>query len=537
MNIQLIHPPVYVNDSGLTALRPSLPLGLAYIAAVLEKDGHRISVIDALGEAPDRKVPEGDIHRLGLSNEEILERIDADTQVVGITLMWSYAWPIVRQLIHAIRQARPELPIVCGGEHFTATTQLSMEQAPIDFIVRGEGEETAVALFRALELKLDHSVIPGIAWRKQGEEGDEVVVNESRDRVKNIDEIPWPAWHLFDVQGYDENEFITGIRYGRTVPILATRGCPYQCTYCSSPGMWTTRWYARTPKDVVDEIQFNVETHGASNFPFQDLTAILKRNWVVEFAKEILERKLDITWQLPAGTRSEVIDDEVATLLRESGCRSLNFAAESGSERTRKHMKKMLTDEKLFRAVKAARKNKLNIGIFLVLGYPTDEPEDMKATTRLVRRLALEGVDDVAAGFFFPLPNTEILGELEKRGQVEIDDDFLKLPIFVHNKYMSEARNYNWHMTAKEMTRWKYWIVANFYFVSFARRPWRVAEIFWNFLRGRETRKLESFLRVRMKQMFGFGKPKKVENEPVEVRIEPGETVQKPPQPRVPAAR
>ncbi|MCA8978180.1 MAG: cobalamin-dependent protein, partial [Planctomycetes bacterium] len=246
MKVTLIHPPVYINKNGLTALRPSLPLGLAYIASVLRQDRHDIELIDALGEAPEQMVPDGDIWRLGLTPEEIIARIADDTQAIGLTSMWSYSWPIVRELIQKIKAARPELPIVCGGEHFTAVPELSMAQAPIDYLVLGEGEETAVALFRAIEGGFDHSVIPGIAFR-----GDDGVVqkNPRRDRIKNVDEIPWPAWEYFDVEAYSSNRLVSGIYYGKTVPILATRGCPYQCTYCSSPNMWTTRWFARTPKD------------------------------------------------------------------------------------------------------------------------------------------------------------------------------------------------------------------------------------------------------------------------------------------------
>ena len=515
MKIQLVHPPVYINKNGLTALRPSLPLGLAYIAAVLRDDGHAVEVIDALGAAPGQTVQDGDIWRIGLSTDEVVERIDADTKVIGVTSMWSYAWPIVRELIHKLKARWPDKPIVCGGEHFTAVTDRSMDEAPIDFVVQGEGEETAIALFRALEVGLDVSVIAGIAYR---DADGQIKKNPRRDRIRNIDEIPWPAWDLFDVDAYDENRLVTGIYYGRTVPILATRGCPYQCTYCSSPGMWTTRWFARSPTDVADEIQRYVAQYAASNFPFQDLTAILKREWVVDFAKQILERNLKISWQLPAGTRSEIIDDEVARLLVQSGCRSINLAPESGSERTRKHMKKMITDEKLFRAARAAVRNGLNVGIFLVLGYPTDEPVDMKATARMVRRLARVGVDDVSAGFFFPLPNTEIYRELEKDGKVVLNDDFLKLPIYVHNKFMSKERNYNPHMTAKQMTRWKYWIVANFYFTNFLFHPGKVLRIFWNFFRGRETSKMESFLQE-TKRKFGLRRksrdPAPVAREPV----------------------
>ena len=504
MKIQLIHPPVYINQSGLTALRPSLPLGLAYIAAVLRDDKHEVSVIDALGLAPEQMIAEGDIWRLGLAPKEIVSRLDPDADAFGITSMWSYSWSIVRELIHEIKAAFPNTPIVCGGEHFTAVPELSMDEAPIDFIVLGEGEETAISLFRALEMKLDFSVIPGVWYRENGE----LKKNERRDRIRAVDDIPRPAWELFDIEAYSENRLVSGIYYGKTVPILATRGCPYQCTYCSSPNMWTTRWYARSAKDVAQEIQDYHEHYGATNFPFQDLTAILKRDWVVDFCAEIEKRGLDISWQLPAGTRSEIIDEEVAGLLVKSGCKSLNFAPESGSERTRKHMKKMLTDEKLFRAVRASVKAGLNVGCFFVLAYPTDEKQDMKDTVRLARRLGRAGVDDVSAGFFFPLPNTEITRQLQKEGKVTVNDDFLKLPIYVHNKFLTEDRKYCEHFTAKQLTRWKYRVVAAFYGNSFLFNPGRVFRIGWNFVRGKETSKMESFLQE-TRRKFAFRKKTK----------------------------
>jgi anaerobic magnesium-protoporphyrin IX monomethyl ester cyclase len=499
MKVTLIHPPVYINKNGLTALRPSLPLGLAYIAAVLRDDGHQISVIDALGSAPEQMVPDGDIWRLGLTPEEIVERIPKDVQTIGITSMWSYSWPIVRELIQKVKAAFPDVPLVCGGEHFTAVPDLSMAQAPIDYIVLGEGEETAIALFRAIELGSGVEDVPGVMFRKE-DAADGIQKNPRRDRIRNVDEIPWPAWEFFDVDAYSSNRLVSGIYYGMTVPVLATRGCPYQCTYCSSPNMWTTRWFARTPNDVIDEIQHDHDKYGATNFPFQDLTAILKRDWVVEFCNEIERRGLKITWQLPAGTRSEIIDEDVARLLVRSGCRSLNFAPESGSERTRKHMKKMLTDEKLFRAVHASVKAGLNVGAFFVLAYPTDEVEDMKATVRLAARLGRAGIDDVSAGFFFPLPNTEITRQLEKEGKVVYDDAFLKLPIYVHNKFLSADRKFCDPFTARQLTKWKYKVVAAFYLNSFLFRPGRVFRILWNFVRGKETSKMESFLQETMRK-------------------------------------
>src|SRR5690606_15279758 len=254
MNVQLIHPPVYLNVHAMTALRPSLPLGLAYVAAALRRAGHAVSVIDAVAEAPDQ-VTQGarkQLFALGLTVPEIVARLDPAADVIGVTNMWSFSWPLVRELITAIKQARPDTPIVCGGEHFTGLAEHSMQQAPIDVIVLGEGEEGAVeGVAELAKERPDFAAIPSIVYRDAS--GQPVRSAAMRARKKDVDSIAWPAWDLFRIDTYNHHNYVNGVKMGKTIPILATRGCPYQCTYCSSPNMWTTKWYARNPKDVVDE--------------------------------------------------------------------------------------------------------------------------------------------------------------------------------------------------------------------------------------------------------------------------------------------
>ena len=497
MKVQLLHPPIYLNVHAMTALRPSLPLGLAYIASALRNAGHDVSVLDAVAEAPDQ-VTQGrrkQLYALGLTPEQVIERLDPDADAFGVTNMWTFSWPLVREILQKMKEAYPDKPIVCGGEHFTGLAELSMEQAPIDLIALGEGEEAAVEIFDKLDNEgLDADWLPmhGVVFR--GNDGRPQRSVQARARRKEVDEISWPAWDLIDVDTYTEHEFINGLNFGKTVPILATRGCPYQCTYCSSPTMWTTRWYARDPVDVVNEMEHYKKTYGATNFPFQDLTAILKKDWIVKFCQELLDRKLNVTWQFPSGTRCEVIDDEVASLLHRSGGRSLALAPESGSERTRQLIKKRMKTESLVNAVKASVRNGLNLTAFIVIGFPHDTPEDLRQTRQMVRRLARLGIDDIAVGFFFPIPNTQLYRELMESGRVDLSDDFLLTPIFANEEKLLAENNYCDHMTARELTAWKYSLLTNFYGTSFLIRPWRVAKILWNALRGRETRKLETFL-------------------------------------------
>jgi len=327
------------------------------------------------------------------------------------------------------------------------------------------------------------------------------VHNERRARVRDIDAIPRPAWDLLDVTGYDDRRLINGPRMGMTMPILATRGCPYRCAYCSSPNMWTTKWIARDPKLVADEIQDLVETWGARNFPFQDLTAIVKRQWVVDFCHELIARKLDITWQMPTGTRCEVVDDEVAALLRASGGLSLNFAPESGSEAVRQKVAKQMTEKSLFNAVHAAVKNKLNTSVFFVLGFPGDQVADFRATLKWARRLARAGVEDLAVGFYFPIPGTRFYKELQSRGRATLTDELMMAPIFVHDRWLTEDRNYSEGLSARTLTIWRYRIVWAFYWRAVLLNPRRLVKVAGNFFKGREESKFDSFLQI-LKERF-----------------------------------
>lgn len=500
VRIQLIHPPVYLNVHAMTALRPSMPLGLAYIGAVLEQGGHEVSVIDAVAEAPDRVTQDGTLHRLGLGPEEIVARVLPETQVLCVTNMWSFSWPLVRRILVALKQAWPDKIIVCGGEHFTGLPELSMTDAPIDYIVLGEGEETVAELMKMIARgERDPGTMAGVAFRRDGA----IVMNERRARVRAVDELPWPAWHLFDLKAYNDHNLVNGVNAGWTIPILATRGCPYQCTYCSSNTMWTTKWYPRDPIDVADEITQYAKTYGAKNFPFQDLTAIIKKDWIVAFCNELIRRKLDVTWQFPSGTRCEVVDDEVASLLARSGGRHLAFAPESGSEHTRKLIKKMMTTQGLLNAVHASVKHGLNLTCFFVIGFPHDTKADLKETARMVRKLARVGVDDIAIGFYFPIPNTALYRSLVDKGEVDYSDECLMTPIFANDEKLREENNYCEHLTARQLTWTKYWLLLNFYPVSFLFHPTRVFSLITNVIRGKETRKLETWL-IELKRKGGL---------------------------------
>ncbi len=455
--ICLVRPPaVETFRFASTSLTP--PLGLAYIAAALEAEGERVAVVDAVASAPDslRRYFKG--YLIGLSFDEVAARIPTGVDFIGISVVFTHEWPAVVCLIEAIKRAHPDVPVILGGEHISSMPEFCLRTSIADALVLGEGEETVIELLHTLRDKRPLDEICGIAYRS----GDDVVVNPRRQRVTEIDDITWPAWHLFALDTYHEHRWMGGMYSStKSVPILATRGCPYQCTYCSAPNMWTPRWIPRDPAKVVDEIEYYVEHFGARNFPFQDLTAIIRRDWIVDFCNRLLERGLKITWQMPTGTRSEAIDAEVASLLRRTGMISMAYAPESGSEETRRLIKKKMKTDRLFQSMRAAHAEGLNVMVFLVIGFPHDTRDHLRENFEFLDAIADIGITDVAVGFYMALPGTQMFDSLYDNGKIVINRRYFRHILAATSLWSTST--YNEHLSTLELTVWKFRLFRRFY--------------------------------------------------------------------------
>lgn len=403
----------------------TLPIGSAYLAAVLEQAGYRTGIIDAIGEDIHtiRPSPCGNYNIQGLSEDEIVERIDRETLVLGLSLMFSQDWLMHRRLIRAIHRAFPKLIIVVGGEHPTAMPEFVLKECPaINTVVLGEGEMTFLELVHCLFTGRDATDIPGTAFIDK--RGSYVAHGLSR-RIAHIDSLPRPAWHLCPAENYFIDNWTMGIAMGRNMPILATRGCPYQCAFCSNPTMWTTRYTMRNVAEVVDEIQFLIGTYRANSIDFFDLTAIIKKEWILDFCRELKRRGINVTWQLPSGTRSEALDGETLAALKDTGCGFLVYAPESGSERSLRIIKKKIKLARITDSIRKAVKVGLTVKINFIVGFPDETWLDVFKTLAYSARLAVIGADDCNISVFTPYPGSEFFDLLRERGVIkELDDDY-----------------------------------------------------------------------------------------------------------------
>ena len=471
--ITLINPPGFKSFTGLQTHAPNPPIGLAYVAGSLKAAGLPYQVIDAAGLALDairRWPPRPDFMVQGLFPGEVVERVHPDTRVIGITCLFSSLWPITRDLAARLRQRFPAAVIVLGGEHGTAVPEHALGTSTFDVAVLGEGEETAVALFGAILEGRPYRGLPGIAYR----DGDRVVTNGLSPRKRQVDEIPLPDWDSFPIEAYMARHQMNGLNMGRSMPLLATRGCPFQCTFCSSPSMWTQRYIPRDPKAVVDEIEAYVRDRRVSNIDFQDLTAIVNRRWALEFCRLLVERGLDITWQMPSGTRSEVFDEEVTAWLYRSGCRALSFAPESGSAEMLALIKKQVDLNHMLEAMRTIVRQGFNLSCFIVIGFPEETRETLRQTLRLIRRMAVLGVDEISIAKFVPYPGSLLFRQLLAAGKIQLSDEFFITPMDI---FSSKAPSYARRLSSAQLYRAMLWMYLNFFVISFLCRPLRPLRI------------------------------------------------------------
>jgi radical SAM superfamily enzyme YgiQ (UPF0313 family) len=486
MHVTLIRPPKITSDFSPHTQPGVPPLALACLAAVLEEAGHGVSVIDAYGESPNQAIdiPGTNLNTVGLTADEIAARVPRDTDVIGVTCMFSQDWLYAKRVIAAVHEAAPRATMVVGGEHATADPAHVLRTAPaVGACVLGEGEETLVELVNALAAGIDLGRVAGLVLRTAGEP----LRTAPRARLRAIDELPWPAWHLVPTLGmYLDNHFGFEECNRRSMPMMATRGCPYRCTFCSSPSMWGTNWFARDPRDVIDEIKHYHGHYRIEHVEFYDLTAVVDRRWILEFARLLSEERLPITWRLPSGTRSEALDAEVLQAMAASGCEAIVYAPESGSPRTLARMKKKVKPERMLVSMRAAVRAGMHVRAHFIMGTPGQTWGEVAETFLFIAKMAWVGVHDAISYFFYPYPGSEIFRDLVVRGKIDPHapeyDELLAGACFTDFKAI---RSWSEYFSPGTLRLICFASMLHFYVLSFLFWPLRAVQASWRIVRGR----------------------------------------------------
>ena len=465
MKVLLIYPQ-YTHSNAFDSRAPSM--ALFYLAAMLEKGGHDVQIIDA-SIGPVRRT--GRVYHYGLTDEETLARLQqTEFDVVGITCSFTARWRFVARLARQVKQLRPDVPVAVGGLFPTSEWEYCLEQCDcVDMIVLGEAELTFLkvvdGLAAGLSVKDACLNIDGIAIREQGRPAvrDKTVYND------RLDEIPFPAWHLVDLESYFKVQRRIFELPVPCLPILSSRSCPNRCRFCNMYITHGRRWRPRSAENVLSEIEYLMRRFQIKHFYFIDDNFSLDLKRAKTVCRGILERGWKIRYNFHNGLSIKSIDRELLQLMKASGCTSVCLAVESGSERIRNQVyRKGLSTEKIEQVFQWCREEGIpTIGYFLV-GAPGETRADFEESKALMARLPLSLV---TAGIFTPYPQTELYDECKAKGwllessaededRVELYSSLLKTPDFTPEDvagwqkelYLSFIR-YHWPSLLREWVR------------------------------------------------------------------------------------
>jgi radical SAM superfamily enzyme YgiQ (UPF0313 family) len=399
LKICLIDPPVISQDlvgntKSMRSVVNVIPaLGLAYLAAVLEKNGYEVKIIDCT---------------LGITHSQLLELlIKEKPQVVGIT----GTTPVFESMKKVAQDAKRYLNdaiIVVGGAHLTAMPQESMQFPYFDVGVLGEGEATLLELIRRIEntgKASDLENIDGIIFRKDNQ----LIKNRVRDFIKELDSLPFPARHLLPAL----SQYSPTPASYRRLPLgvmMTSRGCPSRCTFCDR-AVFGSSYRERSAENVVSEIEELIYKYGVREIRFFDDTFTLNKKRVIKICSLLKARKIKVPWTCL--TKVTEVNEELFKVMKSAGCWQVLFGLESGDAQMLKLLKKGNTIEQNERAVKMAHKAGLSVRADFIVGTPGETMESLKRTLDFAIRLKL---DYAHFNKFIPFPGTELYDMLKKMG-------------------------------------------------------------------------------------------------------------------------
>ncbi len=396
MRVLLLEPPKTPWEMMGDVVAP--PLGLAQLAGCLEAAQIPVEILDA------------NALELGWAGtEEAIAQAGPD--LIGITVFTPYV-PDVAQAVSVARQAAPQATIVLGGPHATFTVEETFETMPgTDVIVRGEGDQILVELARALETGAGLEGVPGISYRRDGE-----IVENASPPPLDLANHPLPAFHLMPMERYHFASL-----GGPFATVVASRGCPFQCSFCSEWPFWRGGWRPHEPEWVVEQLDILVNRYGRTNIWFGDDCFNVSRDHVAAICEGILQREIDVNWYYQGRADLLVKHKDLLPLMRKAGNRMVQLGIEASNDEQRDELNKQLRTETVEEAVRLLRENDIVCQGMQIVGLPSDTPRTFEQKVRLVNRL---NIDFPVFLVYTLFPGAPAYQEAVEQGLIELPADY-----------------------------------------------------------------------------------------------------------------
>ena len=422
MKIFLVNPPLTRQEAagkmqGIVNLLP--PLGIGYIASTLEQEGFQVKIIDCPA--------------LNLTHAHLSSIFETEKpEIIGFTITTLS----VSSAIIASRDSKSVSPsslIVIGGPHPTSLPEETMNNGNFDVVVLGEGEYSFLEVAQRVKSgSRDFSDIKGLMYRKNGE----LAYTAKRDYVDNLDSLPFPAFHLFPPLSkyHPMPGNVRGVPY---VQMMTSRGCPYQCTFCDRK-VFGQLFRARSPKNVVDEIEMLMQRFAIKEVKFNDDTFNVNPARVIEICEEMLKRNIKILWTCRVHVKN--LSLELLKIMKRSGCWQIGFGIESADAAILEKIKKNITLDECRDAVRVAKACRMNVKVSFMLGLPGETEKTMQKTIDFAKTLP---ADIVNFHIFIPFPGTELFNKINNEGLL-LHRNYqhycqLNLPKYMHLPFISEG--------------------------------------------------------------------------------------------------
>lgn len=392
----------------------SIPLGLANIGAILESNGHNVSIVDALAEGINIVKKNKNFTRVGLSQESILEKISYyKPDIVGVSTMFTAYSSDSHQIASIVKNYNPKILVIFGGAHASILYENVLSDKNVDLVVVGEGENTILEIVDNFKKHLPLENIKGTAYRNKK---NEIILSPTRLPITKLDSLPLPARHLLPMDLYlnDSNE--NSDSYVMRTPytsVVTSRGCPNNCIYCAVPTIWGRCWRPFSADRIVGEIEHLVKRYGFKEIHFLDDNISVSRQRLEDICDGIIKRNLNIKWTCPNGIAIWTLDKPLLLKMKKSGCYRLTFGIESGHPSTQKFIRKNLNLNKAQKIIKLA--NSLGFWTFstYIIGFPFETKKAIETTFNYaIRSLS----DFVVFILLMPFPKTDVTKILEDEG-------------------------------------------------------------------------------------------------------------------------